>query len=51
MIDAEKKLPQKRHTGRVGFDPTLTGLSQGHPVMIYDGACNLCHGWVRFALM
>lgn len=42
---------QKRRTGgRVGFDPTLTGLSRGHPVMVYDGACNLCHGWVRFAL-
>jgi predicted DCC family thiol-disulfide oxidoreductase YuxK len=37
-------------TGRVGFDPILTGLSHGHPVMVYDGACNLCHGWVRFAL-
>ncbi|MGH6891252.1 MAG: thiol-disulfide oxidoreductase DCC family protein [Dongiaceae bacterium] len=41
---------KKRHTGRVGFDPPLTGLSRGHPVMVYDGACNLCHGWVRFAL-
>ena len=41
---------RKRDTGRVGFDPTLTGLSRGHPVMVYDGACNLCHGWVRFAL-
>ena len=36
--------------GRVGFDPTLTGLSRGAPVMVFDGACNLCHGWVRFAL-
>jgi predicted DCC family thiol-disulfide oxidoreductase YuxK len=36
--------------GRVGFDPMLTGLSRGAPVMVYDGACNLCHGWVRFAL-
>jgi predicted DCC family thiol-disulfide oxidoreductase YuxK len=36
--------------GRLGFDPTLTGLSRGAPVMVYDGACNLCHGWVRFAL-
>jgi predicted DCC family thiol-disulfide oxidoreductase YuxK len=36
--------------GRVGFDPILTGLSHGHPVMVFDGACNLCHGWVRFAL-
>lgn len=36
--------------GRIGFDPTLTGLSRGAPVMVYDGACNLCHGWVRFVL-
>ena len=36
--------------GRVGFDPMLTGLSRGAPVMVYDGACNLCHGWVQFAL-
>ena len=41
---------RKRDTGRLGVDPTLTGLSRGHPVMVYDGACNLCHGWVRFAL-
>jgi predicted DCC family thiol-disulfide oxidoreductase YuxK len=40
----------KRKDGRVGFDPTLTGLSRGAPVMVYDGACNLCHGWVRFTL-
>jgi predicted DCC family thiol-disulfide oxidoreductase YuxK len=40
----------KNRDGRVGFDPTLTGLSRGAPVMVYDGACNLCHGWVRFAL-
>jgi len=40
----------KGKDGRVGFDPTLTGLSRGAPVMVYDGACNLCHGWVRFAL-
>src|SRR5262245_7973528 len=40
----------KKSSGRVGFDPILTGLSRGHPVMVYDGACNLCHGWVRFAL-
>jgi predicted DCC family thiol-disulfide oxidoreductase YuxK len=50
MIEQKKTSPAKRHTGRIGFDPTLTGLSRGHPVMIYDGACNLCHGWVQFAL-
>jgi predicted DCC family thiol-disulfide oxidoreductase YuxK len=44
------KTEKKPDTGRVGYDPTLTGLSRGAPVMVYDGACNLCHGWVRFAL-
>lgn len=41
---------KKSDTGRVGYDPILTGLSRGAPVMVYDGACNLCHRWVRFAL-
>ena len=41
---------RKRDSGRVGYDPTLTGVALGAPVMVYDGACNLCHGWVRFAL-
>lgn len=40
----------KADPGRVGFDPSLTALAHGAPVMVYDGACNLCHGWVRFAL-
>lgn len=43
-------MADRRTKGRVGFDPILTGLSRGHPVMVFDGACNLCHGWVRFAL-
>ena len=50
MMPRPARTKRKRNTGRVGFDPTLTGLSRGHPVMVYDGACNLCHGWVRFAL-
>ena len=25
-------------------------MARGHPVMVFDGACNLCHGWVKFAL-
>ena len=48
--DGEPSGEPKRDAGRVGFDPILTGLSRGAPVMVYDGACNLCHGWVRFAL-
>jgi predicted DCC family thiol-disulfide oxidoreductase YuxK len=49
LTEAERAR-RKRDSGRVGFDPTLTGLSHGAPVMVYDGACNLCHRWVRFAL-
>jgi len=47
---ARPKQKARPYSGRAGFDPTLTGLSGGHPVMVYDGVCNLCHGWVRFAL-
>ncbi len=25
-------------------------MARGHPVMVFDGACNLCHFWVRFAV-
>jgi predicted DCC family thiol-disulfide oxidoreductase YuxK len=52
MEQAARHTPAKRkpEPGRVGYDPTLTGLSRGAPVMVYDGACNLCHDWVRFAL-
>ena len=25
-------------------------MARGHTVMVFDGACNLCHGWVKFAL-
>jgi predicted DCC family thiol-disulfide oxidoreductase YuxK len=50
MMTRPQRAKRKPSTGRVGFDPTLTGLSRGHPVMVYDGACNLCHGWVRFVL-
>jgi predicted DCC family thiol-disulfide oxidoreductase YuxK len=49
-MTAAARAKRKRDSGRVGFDPTLTGLARGHAVMVYDGACNLCHGWVRFAL-
>jgi predicted DCC family thiol-disulfide oxidoreductase YuxK len=24
-------------------------MARGHPVMVFDGACNLCHFWVKFA--
>ena len=34
----------------LGHDPRVTDLAGGHPVMVFDGACNLCHGWVRFAV-
>lgn len=25
-------------------------MARGHPVMVFDGACNLCHFWVKFAV-
>lgn len=31
-------------------DPELTRAAGGRPVMVFDGACNLCHGGVKFAL-
>lgn len=31
-------------------DNELTHLANGHPVMVFDGACNLCQGWVKFSL-
>lgn len=34
----------------IGHDPLVTELARGHPVMVFDGACNLCHGWVRFVM-
>lgn len=34
----------------IGHDPLVTELAGGHPVMVFDGVCNLCHGWVKFAL-
>lgn len=36
--------------GTIGHDPGVTDSAGGHPVMVFDGACNLCHGWVKFAL-
>jgi predicted DCC family thiol-disulfide oxidoreductase YuxK len=33
-----------------GHDPGLNRAAGGHPVMVFDGACNLCHFWVGFAL-
>jgi predicted DCC family thiol-disulfide oxidoreductase YuxK len=34
----------------IGHDPGVTEAAGGHPVMVFDGACNLCHVWVAFAL-
>lgn len=34
----------------IRHDPSVTRAAGGHPVMVFDGACNLCHGWVKFAL-
>ena len=34
----------------IGHDSGVTEMARGHPVMVFDGACNLCHAWVKFAL-
>jgi predicted DCC family thiol-disulfide oxidoreductase YuxK len=34
----------------IGHDPSMTEIARGHPVMVFDGACNLCHFWVKFAV-
>lgn len=36
--------------GAVGHDLQLNHQAGDRPVMVFDGACNLCHGWVSFAL-
>ena len=34
----------------IGHDTSVTEMAGGHPVMVFDGVCNLCHSWVKFAL-
>ena len=31
-------------------DPDITCAAAGGPVMLFDGVCNLCNGWVHFAI-
>jgi len=31
-------------------DRDITRAAAGGPVMLFDGVCNLCSGWVRFAI-
>jgi predicted DCC family thiol-disulfide oxidoreductase YuxK len=31
-------------------DPILTATIGGKPVVLFDGVCNLCSFWVRFAI-
>lgn len=31
-------------------DPTVPAFSDHHPIIIFDGYCALCAGWVRFVL-
>ncbi|MFM9842969.1 MAG: thiol-disulfide oxidoreductase DCC family protein [Dongiaceae bacterium] len=31
-------------------DPDITRTAGGAPVMLFDGVCNLCSGWVHFAI-
>lgn len=45
-------MPRVFHVKQVtiGHDPRVTETAGGHPVMVFDGACNLCHFWVKFAV-
>jgi len=39
------------HTAQAGDDePVLTAIANGRPVILFDGVCNLCSGWVHFAI-
>jgi predicted DCC family thiol-disulfide oxidoreductase YuxK len=31
-------------------EPLLSAIANGKPVMLFDGVCNLCSGWVHFAI-
>ena len=31
-------------------EPALTAIANGRPLILFDGVCNLCSGWVRFAI-
>ena len=31
-------------------EPVLSAIAKGKPVMLFDGVCNLCSGWVHFAI-
>ena len=32
------------------MDPAAPSVSKIHPVILFDGVCNLCNGWVQFLL-
>lgn len=31
-------------------EPILSAIANGRPVILFDGVCNLCSGWVHFAI-
>ena len=31
-------------------DPAVPSFPDGHPIIIFDGYCALCSGWVAFVL-
>jgi len=31
-------------------EPVLSAIANGRPVMLFDGVCNMCSGWVHFAI-
>jgi predicted DCC family thiol-disulfide oxidoreductase YuxK len=36
--------------GKERVEPLLAVAAGGRPLMLFDGVCNLCSGWVRFAI-
>jgi predicted DCC family thiol-disulfide oxidoreductase YuxK len=43
-----KSLPQLAHDYR--NDPSVPDFPDDHPIIIFDGYCALCSGWVSFVL-
>ena len=56
MVDcadpADRRTPHRLAAVRHGYrdDPSVPGFDDGLPLLVYDGVCVLCSGFVRFVL-
>jgi predicted DCC family thiol-disulfide oxidoreductase YuxK len=41
---------QREWSGDVGLNSELMGVAPRAPLILFDGVCNLCNGWVRFVV-